>query len=50
MTAEDIHSVANRIKAKGIKLDGEPAAMMSGPIGFALTDPDGFLITIRAEN
>ena len=50
VTGEDLHVVANRIKAAGIKLDSDPAPMASGPLGFSLTDPDGFMITIRAEN
>ena len=45
-TKEDVTSVSARVKYAGIKLDNEPEKLPWGPMGFALTDPDGFLITI----
>jgi len=45
-TKENVSAVAMRVKANGIVLDSEPAALPWGPMGFAVTDPDGFPITI----
>jgi lactoylglutathione lyase len=45
-TTQDLVELANRAKAAGIKLDSEPAKLPWGPLAFALTDPDGFMITI----
>ncbi len=45
-TDQDLTALANRAKAAGVKLDGDPAPLSWGPIAFALVDPDGFLITI----
>ena len=45
-TTQDLAELANRAKAAGIKLDSEPAKLPWGPLAFALTDPDGFMITI----
>jgi uncharacterized glyoxalase superfamily protein PhnB len=48
-TREDVVSVANRIKAAGFKLDNEPAPLPWGPMGFSVTDPDGFAMTIASD-
>ena len=48
-TQQDIHALAERAKAAGIKLDSEPAPLPWGPLGFAVTDPDGFQLTISNE-
>jgi lactoylglutathione lyase len=45
-TTQDVTAIAARAKAAGIKLDAEPANLPWGPMAFALTDPDGFLLTI----
>lgn len=45
-TKQDLTELANRVKAAGIKLDNDPKPLEWGPLGFALTDPDGFMITI----
>lgn len=48
-TKQDLAELANRVKAAGITLDSEPAKLPWGPLGFALTDPDGFMITIAND-
>lgn len=45
-TDQDVTAIAARAKAAGIKLDAEPAKLPWGPMAFAITDPDGFLLTI----
>lgn len=49
-TPQDIHALAARVKAAGIALDHEPTAMPWGPMAFAVTDPDGFMITVVSES
>jgi uncharacterized glyoxalase superfamily protein PhnB len=46
VTTEDVRSIAARAKAAGITLDNEPEALPWGPMGFGVTDPDGFHLTI----
>jgi uncharacterized glyoxalase superfamily protein PhnB len=48
-TAQDIAAIAARIKASGVKLDFEPRAMPWGDFAFAITDPDGYKITVVQE-
>ena len=45
-TAQDISALAGRAKQAGITLDDGPAALPWGPMAFAVTDPDGFKVTI----
>jgi uncharacterized glyoxalase superfamily protein PhnB len=45
-TAADVHALAAQARAAGIKLDSEPGDLGWGPIGFTLTDPDGYRLTI----
>ncbi|HEX3928406.1 MAG TPA: VOC family protein [Gemmatimonadales bacterium] len=45
-TTQDVSAVAARAKASGIALDSEPEKLEWGPVAFALTDPDGFKLTI----
>ena len=45
-TDQDIQEIARSAKAAGIKLDNEPAKLQWGPMGFRVTDPDGFKLTI----
>lgn len=48
-TAQDIAAIAARIKASGITLDHEPREMPWGDYAFAITDPDGYNITVVQE-
>ena len=48
-TAEDLVALADRAKAAGLALDGDPAPLPWGPMAFALVDPDGFMLTITAS-
>ena len=48
-TTQDVDALAERIKARGGKLDQEPRDQPWGSRDFALTDPDGFKITIGAD-
>jgi uncharacterized glyoxalase superfamily protein PhnB len=47
-TTQDVDVLADRIVARGGKLDQEPRDQPWGMRDFALTDPDGFKITIGA--
>jgi uncharacterized glyoxalase superfamily protein PhnB len=48
-TAQDIAAIAARIKAGGARLDYEPREMPWGDYAFAITDPDGYKITVIQE-
>ena len=45
-TDQDIEALARQAKAAGITLDAGPGPLPWGPIGFTVTDPDGFKLTI----
>jgi len=45
-TDQDITALANQAKAAGITLNDGPAPLPWGPMGFTVTDPDGFKLTI----
>lgn len=45
-TTQDIPAIAARATAAGLKLDDGPAPLPWGPMAFAVTDPDGFKLTI----
>jgi uncharacterized glyoxalase superfamily protein PhnB len=47
-TAQNVDEIAAGIKKRGGKLDSEPADMPWGTRAFALTDPDGFKLTISS--
>lgn len=47
-TAQNVDEIAAGIKKRGGKLDSEPATMPWGTRAFALTDPDGFKLTISS--
>jgi uncharacterized glyoxalase superfamily protein PhnB len=48
-TVQDITAIAARVKATGWPLDREPSETPWGDWAFALTDPDGFKITVIQE-
>ena len=45
-TDQDIEALAKRAADSGITLDNGPAPLPWGPIAFAVTDPDGYKLTI----
>ena len=45
-TDQDVTALARQAKAAGIALDSEPAPLPWGPMGFTVTDHDGFRLTI----
>ena len=45
-TEQDLDQLARQVKEAGFTLDSEPAPLPWGPIGFSVTDPDGFKLTI----
>ena len=45
-TDQDLQALARQARSAGITLDGDPAPMPWGPVGFSLTDPDGFQVTV----
>ena len=49
-TTQDIDELAAKAKAAGVALDAEPADMPWGARAFALTDPDGFKLTISRRS
>jgi lactoylglutathione lyase len=48
-TVQDVKQLADQAKRAGITLDSEVAPMPWGPLGFSVTDPDGFKLTISNE-
>ena len=48
-TAQDVDELAEAIKSRGGSLDMEPTDMPFGARIFAVTDPDGFKISIGRE-
>lgn len=48
-TTQDVDALAQRIEARGGKLDQAPRDQPWGSRDFSLTDPDGFKITIGAD-
>jgi catechol 2,3-dioxygenase-like lactoylglutathione lyase family enzyme len=47
-TAQDITALAGRATAAGLTLDEGPKPLPWGPMAFALTDPDGFKLTVAS--
>jgi uncharacterized glyoxalase superfamily protein PhnB len=47
-TSQDIDALAERVKAHGVVLDQEPTDQPWGGRDFALSDPDGFKLTISS--
>jgi catechol 2,3-dioxygenase-like lactoylglutathione lyase family enzyme len=45
-TTQDITALAGRATGAGLKLDEGPAKLPWGPMAFAVTDPDGFKLTV----
>ncbi|HEY7877661.1 MAG TPA: VOC family protein [Gemmatimonadaceae bacterium] len=45
-TTQDITALARRATGAGLTLDNAPAKLPWGPMAFALTDPDGFKLTV----
>ena len=45
-TQQDLQTLAKQAKAAGLSVEGNPAPLGWGPMGFSLTDPDGFKVTV----
>lgn len=45
-TDQDLNALARQAKTAGVTLDQEPGPLPWGPMGFTVTDPDGFKLTI----
>ena len=45
-TDQDVSALAGQAKTAGITLNDGPAPLPWGPMGFTVTDPDGFKLTI----
>jgi uncharacterized glyoxalase superfamily protein PhnB len=45
-TDQDLNALAEQARRAGITLDSEVAPLPWGPLGFSVTDPDGFKLTI----
>lgn len=49
-TKQDIAAMAQQAKSSGITLNDGPGPLPWGPIGFTVTDPDGFKVTISSPS
>lgn len=49
-TDQDLQALARQAKAAGMSVEGDPAPLGWGPMGFSLTDPDGFKVTVSGPN
>lgn len=47
-TSQDIKALAESAKNAGVKIDEGPAPLPWGPMAFAVTDPDGFKLTVTS--
>jgi uncharacterized glyoxalase superfamily protein PhnB len=47
-TEQDLQTLANQAQAAGLSVEGDPAPLGWGPMGFTLTDPDGYKVTVSA--
>jgi catechol 2,3-dioxygenase-like lactoylglutathione lyase family enzyme len=45
-TTQDITALAGQVAKAGLKIDEGPKPLPWGPMAFAVTDPDGFKLTI----
>lgn len=45
-TEQDLTALVKQAKQAGVALDGDLGPLPWGPMGFSLTDPDGFKLTI----
>jgi uncharacterized glyoxalase superfamily protein PhnB len=48
-TVQDVDQIAAHVKKAGGKLDAEPMTMSWGARQFAITDPDGFKLSISSQ-
>jgi uncharacterized glyoxalase superfamily protein PhnB len=49
-TEQDLQTLANQAKTAGLSVEGDPAPLGWGPMGFSVTDPDGFKVTVSGPN
>ena len=49
-TDQDIAGIAKRVKAAGFALDSEAATLPWGKLGFMISDPDGYKLTVTEPN
>jgi len=47
-TEQDLEALARQARSAGLTLDGDPAPLGWGPMGFTVTDPDGFRLTVSS--
>jgi uncharacterized glyoxalase superfamily protein PhnB len=47
-TEQDLGTLARQARSAGLTLDGDPAPLDWGPMGFTVTDPDGFKLTVTS--
>lgn len=47
-TDQDLNALAKQAREAGWSVDGDPAPLGWGPMGFSLTDPDGFKMTVAS--
>jgi uncharacterized glyoxalase superfamily protein PhnB len=49
-TDQDLVPLARQARAAGLAVEGDPAPLPWGPMGFSLADADGFKLTISAPS
>lgn len=49
-TTQNLTEIAKSVKAAGFKVDGEPAKLQWGNMALAVTDPDGYKLTLTEPN
>ena len=45
-TEQDLQALANQAREAGLSVEGDPAPLGWGPMGFSVTDPDGYKVTV----
>lgn len=45
-TEQDLQTLANQARAAGLSVESDPKPLGWGPMGFTLTDPDGYKVTV----
>lgn len=49
-TDQDLPSLAKQARTAGLSVEGDPAPLGWGPMGFSLTDPDGYKVTVSGPS
>ena len=47
---QDLETLARQARAAGLAVEGDPAPLGWGPMGFSLSDADGYKITVAGPS